>query len=386
MPALTVPDVGEILRKPLQGGRLSREEAAVLWEEAPLARIAEAAHALRMRKVPRRAVTYLVDRNINYTNACVTVCKFCSFYRYPGDPEVYVRTKEEIGAKIAELVAIGGTRILMQGGHNPDLRLGWYEDLLRWIRASWPRLDIDAFSPSEVDHIARVEGMTIEEVLGRLKDAGLTGLPGGGAEILDDAARGWISPLKQKTDGWLSVMRTAQGMDLATSATMVIGFGETLGQRLAHLDRIRRLQDESLSAHGNGFTSFISWTMQLDHNNLGKAVARRGGRPAGAHAYLKHLALCRLYLDNFDHLSASWPTQGEAVAQVALSFGADDFGSTMMEENVVSASGAVESRKTIAEIRRQIAAAGYAPFQRDTRYRIVPDGSIEEETKRQLAG
>lgn len=359
-----------IVEKALAGRRVGREEASILWE-APLAELGTAAHAARMRKVPAPAVTYLVDRNINYTNACVTVCKFCAFYRYPGDPEVYVRTKEEIGAKIDELLAAGGTRILMQGGHNPDLRLAWYEDLLRWIRASYPRLDIDGFSPSEIDHVARLEGLSVETVLGRLREAGLTGLPGGGAELLDDAVRSRISPLKQGADGWIGVMRVAQRMGLATSATMVIGVGETLAQRLNHLDRLRRLQDEALAGHGNGFTSFIAWTMQLENNPLGAALARRGHRPAGAHVYLKHLAFCRLYLDNVDHFSASWPTQGEEIAQVALRFGADDFGSTMMEENVVSASGAVACRQTVEGIRRQIRAAGFAPVQRDTRYRPV---------------
>ncbi len=359
-----------LIARVLEGGRLARGEAPALWE-APLTQLGAAAQALRMKKVPARTVTYLVDRNINYTNACVTVCKFCAFYRYPGNADVYVRTKDEIGRKIEELLAIGGTRILMQGGHNPDLGLPWHEDLLRWIRASFPTLDIDAFSPSEIDHIARIENLPVETVLARLAEAGLTGLPGGGAEILDDEVRDWISPLKQKTDGWLSVMRGAQALGLATSATMVIGFGETLVHRLNHLERLRRLQDEALSTHGNGFTSFIAWTMQLEHNDLGKAVARRGHKPSGAHTYLKHLALCRLYLDNIAHVSASWPTQGEGVAQVALGFGADDFGSTMMEENVVSASGAMECAKTVEAIRRQIRQAGFEPVQRDTRYRRV---------------
>ena len=363
--------VDAILEKRLAGGRVTPDEALVLAREGGLHALGRAAAVLRRRHAPGDAVTYLVDRNINYTNVCITDCKFCSFYRPVGDPEAYVLPKEVIGRKIDETLAAGGTRILMQGGHNPALRLPWYEDLLGWIRKTYPALGIDAFSPSEIDHLATLEGMPVREVLVRLKDSGLTGLPGGGGEILHDAVRGDISPKKQDAAGWLGVMREAQALGLVTTATMVIGCGEGPEHRIAHLLAVRDLQDASLKAHGNGFTAFIPWTMQVEGNGLGKVFAVRGILPASSQDYLRHLSLCRVVLDNIDHLAASWPTQGERVAQIALAFGADDFGSTMLEENVVSAAGTTRVRMDVAEIHHHLRSAGWVPAQRDSRYRIL---------------
>jgi cyclic dehypoxanthinyl futalosine synthase len=258
----------------------------------------------------------------------------------------------------------------MQGGHNPGLRIGWYEDLLRWLTAEFPDIELDCFSPSEIGHLADLEGLTMGEVLRRLKEAGQDGLPGGGAEILDDEIRTRISPKKQMTAGWLGAMAEAQALGLVTSATQVVGFGETLRHRLLHLARLRDHQDGALATHGNGFTSFISWTVQLENNSMG-ASRHRPQFGTGGQGYLRHLAVGRLFLDNFAHHQASWPTQGLKLAQVGLEFGADDFGSTMLEENVVSAAGTERCRVAIDEIHHQIRDAGYEPVQRDSRYRHV---------------
>ena len=361
----------EILAKRLTGRRVTPDEALHLAKEADLFELGRAAAALRRIQVPGPEATYLVDRNINYTNACITDCKFCSFYRTPGDPEAYVLQRDEMARKIAETLEAGGTRILLQGGHNPALRIGWYEDLLAWILQEFPGLHLDAFSPSEIGHLADLEGLTVREVLLRLKAAGMAGLPGGGAEILHDEVRGDIAPKKQSADGWIGVMREAQALGMVTSATMVIGSGEKPDHRVAHLLRIRDLQDEALASHGNGFPSFIVWTMQVEKSPLGKVFAARGVLPASAQDYLKAVALGRIVLDNVQHLGASWPTQGEKVAQAALAFGADDFGSTMLEENVVSAAGTTRVRMDAEEIRHHIRSAGWVPAQRDSRYRIL---------------
>jgi len=357
--------------------RLTPAAATRLWAEAPTAELRRLAHARRLAVTAPHRVTYLVDRNINYTNVCITDCQFCAFYRPPGHPEAYVNSREAIGSKIAELVAAGGTRILMQGGHHPDLRLPWYEDLLIWIRREFPAIEINAFSPSEIDHIATLEGLSAEIVLSRLAAAGLRGLPGGGAEILDDQVRSRVSPKKQKAADWLAVMAIAQRLGLTTTASMVIGFGESVSERLNHLEALRAHQDRAHAAHGNGFTAFIVWTAQFENTSLG-ASRFRPVYGAGREEYLRHLALARLYLDNFDHIQASWPTMGPEVAQEALSYGADDFGSTMLEENVVSAAGTVRTRMDAAEIRRFIREAGFVPAQRDSRYAILREFATEE--------
>jgi cyclic dehypoxanthinyl futalosine synthase len=346
-------------------GRVSRGEALALIRGADLFALGRRAHELRLACADPATVTYLVDRNINYTNACITDCKFCAFYRPPGDPEAYVLDREVIGQKIKETLQAGGTRILLQGGHNPALRIGWYEDLLRWIKASFG-IHLDAFSPSEIDHLATLEGMPVRDVLARLRDAGMDGLPGGGAEILHDEVRAGISPRKLSARGWLDIMREAQRLGMVTSATMVIGCGEAPEHRVAHLMAIRDLQDET-----GGFSSFIPWTMQVETSAMGKVFATQGLLPASAQDYLATVALSRILLDNIPHIGASWPTQGEKVAQTALAFGADDFGSTMLEENVVSAAGTTRIRMDVPEIHHHIRTAGYVPAQRDSRYRIL---------------
>ena len=366
----TTDRAADALARARAGERLTLGDAGVLYEQASLLDLGAAARARRQAAVPGREVTYLVDRNINYTNVCITDCSFCAFYRPPGHPESYTLSRDTIATKIQELLAAGGTRILMQGGHNPGLRLAFYTDLLRWLSDTFPQIERDCFSPSEIGHLADLEGLTMGDVLGRLRDAGLDGLPGGGGEILDDEIRSRVSPKKQRTAGWFDAMREAQALGLVTSATMVIGFGEELRHRLAHLARVRDHQDRALAAHGNGFPSFIAWTVQLEHNSMG-ASRHRPAFGAGGHAYLRHLAVSRLFLDNVPHHQASWPTQGVKLAQVALEFGADDFGSTMLEENVVSAAGTDRCRITVPEIHAEIRDAGYDPAQRDSRYRIV---------------
>jgi cyclic dehypoxanthinyl futalosine synthase len=383
---VAVAEGEKTLQAVVDGERLDAATAARLYRDADLLTLGRAAQAVRRRFVPERRVTYLVDRNINYTNVCITDCHFCAFYRpTSAHPEAYTLSRADIARKIDELLDVGGTRILMQGGHNPDLPLAWYEDLLRWLRALYPEIEIDAFSPSEIDHIARLEGLGMEQVLLRLQAAGLAGLPGGGAEILDDDVRGRVSPKKQNTAGWLEAMRIAQRLGLTTTASMVIGFGETIEQRIAHLQRLRDLQDESLTARGRGFSAFIAWTLQIENTPMGRSKGR-DEYTAGAGEYLRLVSMARLFLDNFAHVQASWPTQGLRLAEVALEFGCDDFGSTMLEENVVSAAGT--SLRNVAEITMQkhIHAAGYMPAQRDTSYRIlrvvdrVPDPSPARRT------
>jgi len=366
----------DLLKKAANGDRLTPGEGLKLYTEGDPHALMSLAHDLRLQKTDPATVTYLVDRNINYTNVCTTDCQFCSFYRVPGHPEAYVITRQELGEKIEELLSWSrsGARILMQGGHNPDLSIGWYEDTLRWLKATYPEIECDCFSPSEIENIAHLEGLNMETVLARLNEAGLDGLPGGGAEILDDAVRTRISPKKTKTAQWLHAMRIAQARGMVTSATMVIGFGETMQQRIASLTRLRDLQEESLAAHGNGFTAFIMWTAQLSQtNSLGRS-RHRDQYGADYDEYLHTNAFARIYLDNFTNFQASWPTQGLDVARRALFAGANDFGSTMLEENVVSQAEAFtekEQAMTVYRLHEQIRLAGFEPAQRDSRYNIV---------------
>lgn len=367
-------NANKILAKAAQGERLTPTEGLILYQDGDPEATMAAAHQLRLARTTPAQVTYLVDRNINYTNACTTDCQFCSFYRVPGHPEVYVRTQAEIGEKVEELIAWGGTRILMQGGHNPDLRIEWYEEMLRWLKATYPEIELDCFSPSEIEAIARIEGMTMAQVLRRLQAAGLDGLPGGGGEILDDEVRKRITPKKTRTAEWLEAMRIAQRLGMTTSATMVIGFGETLQHRINSLTNLRNLQDESLAEHGNGFTAFIMWTAQLSATNSMGRSRHRARYGANYDEYLHTNAVARIYLDNFQNFQASWPTQGLETARRALYAGANDFGSTMLEENVVSAANAYTEenpRMTVYELHRQIRMAGFTPAQRDSRYRLV---------------
>jgi cyclic dehypoxanthinyl futalosine synthase len=303
-------------------------------------------------------VTYIVDRNINYTNVCDVYCKFCAFYRTETDLDQYVLSQEQIDRKIDELVAVGGNQILLQGGHHPKLGLEWYLDLLRHLRAKYPQVNIHGFSPPEFNHFAGVFGMPLEKVVEKFKEAGLGSIPGGGAEILVDRVRQRIAPRKCDSDAWLKVMEIGHGMGLRSSATMMFGHVETVEDRIEHLDRLRHLQDRT-----GGFTAFICWTFQPEHTVL-KA------EKAGSHEYLRMQALSRIYLDNIPNVQSSWVTQGPAMGQVALKFGANDFGSLMMEENVVSSAG-TSFRLSLEEMRRLIREAGYEPRQRNNSYQLL---------------
>lgn len=353
------------LERAMAGERLSLDDGIRLWQSARLDDLRQAADAVRWRRHPTPVVTYLVDRNINYTNVCIIDCGFCAFYRKPASPEAYLLTNEHIGQKVAELRARGGTRILLQGGVNPYLKLDYYVGLLQYLKQHFPEIELDAFSPVEVWNIARIMQLPLADVLHALHAAGMDGLPGGGAEILDNRTRTRIAPHKGTWQSWIEAERLAQREGLTTSATMVYGFGEELEERLLHLLRVRELQDESLAYNGNGFTSFICWSYQPDNTAL-------GGMRAPGTEYLRMVALSRLMLDNVANLSASWPSQGPDLAREALRYGANDFGSTMMEENVVSAAGAdVGTCMTVEQIQAQIRRAGFRPAKRDSRYRVL---------------
>lgn len=350
--------------------RLTVEEATILYEDADQNDLLHAGLQMRRKRVPGNKVTYLVDRNVNYTNVCTINCQFCSFYRPPEHAETYTQTTDQISARLAELEAIGGSRVLMQGGVHPELPIEWYLDLLRELRTRHPSIDLDCFSPIEIEGIAEVCDLSTKEVLSRFSEAGLHGLPGGGAEMLVDEVRLDVSPKKGSADNWLRVMQEAQEVGLTTSATNVIGFGESNLQRIKHMERVRELQDQSLEMGLVGFTSFIAWPVQLENNSFGK---RNRGRNrvelgASAHEYLRHVAISRLFFDNIPHIQASWPTMGMGVAQMALFAGADDAGSTMMEENVVSASGTTKVMAGEAELQWNISRAGFIPQKRDSDY------------------
>ena len=352
---------------------LTTSQAVLLYEKAPLNDLLFVANRMRERRVPGRIVTYLIDRNINYTNICTINCHFCSFYRPPGHKENYTQSINQISERIRELEEIGGSRILMQGGVNPDLELKWYTDLITELIARHPKISLDCFSPIEVEGIAEVSGLTTREVLTEFKDAGMHGLPGGGAEMLVDSVRAGISPLKGSAKNWLRVMEEAQEIGLTTSATNVFGFGENIEHRVEHMSKIRDLQDRSVSKGLTGFTSFIAWPVMLENNSFGKMNkgTNRIELGAGSVEYLRHVAVSRLFLHNISHIQASWPTMGLSVAQIALNAGADDIGSTMMEENVVSASGTTKTDASIDELKNSILDAGYTPCERDSDYNIL---------------
>lgn len=358
---------GQLLPNP---PRLTVEETIILYNEADQNELLHAGLQMRRLRVPGNKVTYLVDRNVNYTNVCTINCQFCSFYRPPGHQESYTQTIEQISARFSELEYIGGSRVLMQGGVNPDLPLEWYTDLISELRVRHPTIDLDCFSPIEIEGIAEVCESTTKEVLLRLKDAGMHGLPGGGAEMLVDDVRLDVSPKKGSADNWLRVMDEAQQIGLTTSATNVIGFGESNEHRVMHMEKIRELQDRNLAKGLRGFTSFIAWPVQLENNSFGK---RNKGQNkielgAGAYEYLRHVAISRLFFDNIEHIQASWPTMGMGIAQLALFAGADDAGSTMMEENVVSASGTTKTLAGEDELQLTILRAGFIPQKRDSNY------------------
>ena len=361
--------------------RLTVEESVELYNDAPLHQLMTAAHHRRCLHNPSNEVTYLVDRNINYTNVCTLNCQFCSFYRPPGHEETYTQSYDEIHDRIHELEAIGGSRILMQGGVNPDLEFSWYIDLIKALRERHPTIDLDCFSPIEIEGISEVTELPTQTVLELLKDAGMHGLPGGGAEMLVESVRKDVSPKKGHPDNWLRVMKEAQLLGLTTSATNVIGFGESNADRVHHLHRIREQQEEIRSLGMPGFTSFIAWPVQLETNTFGKRNRGQNKfeRGAGSTEYLRHVAIARLFLDNVDHIQASWPTMGMGIAQMALLAGADDAGSTMMEENVVSASGTTKFSATEYELQLSIQRAGFIPKRRNSDYELLetPDALVD---------
>jgi len=351
-------DVREAARLVAGGQRLDRPAAEALYYKASLHTLARLAHAERLRRHPQPVVTYVGDRNINYSNICVCACRFCAFYRAPDQEGGYVISREEMTRKIDETIRLGGTQILLQGGHHPDLPLEWYEDLLRWMRATWPTLHIHAFSPPEIFFWAQTFGLSVPEVLRRLREAGLDSIPGGGAEILHNAVRKQVSPNKCSADAWLMVMEEAHKLGMRTTATMMFGHEESPSHRLDHLFAVRAVQDRT-----EGFTAFIPWTFQPAHTRISVD-------PLPAPAYLRLLAVSRLVLDNVPNIQASWVTMGPEVAQLALFHGANDFGSLMIEENVVAAAG-VSYRLNRAEIHKIIRAAGFTPVQRLMDYRPV---------------
>jgi len=339
---------------------MTRQEALDLFRSDDLIGIGMAADAVRRRHHPEGVATYIIDRNINYTNFCTEYCTFCAFYRPLGHAEGYVLPKETIWEKIRETIELGGTGVLMQGGLHPGLKIEWYEDMLRSIKERF-HIHLHCFSSPEILNIAEVSGLSLRETIVRLRDAGLDSIPGGGAEILDDEVRRRISRLKCNTKEWLEVHRVAHSLGMRTTATMMFGAGETIEHRLNHLDHIRRLQEET-----GGFTAFIPWTFQAGNTSLGRSVQEE----ATAVEYLKTLAISRLYLDNVENIQCSWVTQGLKTCQIGLRFGANDVGSTMIEENVVSAAGAHHSAEE-EDLRRLIRAAGFIPKQRDTLYRSL---------------
>jgi cyclic dehypoxanthinyl futalosine synthase len=354
----------ELLQKVWDGQRIQPPEAARLYA-LPLEELGALTDRRRqLVKADAYAgrgndiITYIVDRNVNYTNVCNVYCKFCAFYRTEKDDDAYVITFDEIDRKIEETIALGGTQILMQGGHHPKLTKQWYLDLLAHLKEKFPHVNIHGFSPSEFIHFREVFNEPLDKIIGDFKAAGLGSIPGGGGEILVDRVRQRISPLKAMSDDWLEVMDVAHRLGLNSSATMMFGHVETVEDRIEHLERLRAQQDKS-----KGFTAFICWTFQSEHTKLRAPTV-------GAHEYLRTQALSRIYLDNFPNVQSSWVTQGQAIGQVALKYGANDLGSIMIEENVVSQAGTT-FRMTVADMHRLIKELGYEPRQRDNWYRLV---------------
>jgi len=351
-----------VIRKAAKGELLTREEALLLLQEGDLLQLGRLADDIRRRLHPDSLVTFVVDRNVNYTNICESKCKFCAFYRDQGAADAYLLAEEEIFAKIEELVAVGGTQLLMQGGLHPGLGIEWFEQLFAGIRERFPQLQNHSLSPAEITQIAAISGLTLKETVGRLKAAGLNSIPGGGAEILVDRVRQEISPKKIGWSGWAEVMREAALAGMPTTATMMFGSRETPAEIVEHIFRVRELQ-----AGGGSFTAFIPWTYQPGNTEL-------GGATATGVEYLKVLALSRILLDNVPNIQASWVTQGAKMAQVALFFGANDLGGTMLEENVVAAAGC-SFRMSMAEMITLIRGAGFRAAQRTTLYRILQEFS-----------
>jgi cyclic dehypoxanthinyl futalosine synthase len=354
----------ELKQKVWDGTRINGVEARRLYD-LPLEELGALADRRRELKKAEsyegrgnEIVTYIVDRNVNYTNVCNVYCKFCAFYRVESDDDAYVISFDEMDRKIEETIALGGTQILMQGGHHPKLRMQWYLDLLSHIKGKFPQINIHGFSPSEFIHFREVFNLPLEEIISQFVKAGLGSIPGGGGEILVDRVRKRISPLKAMSDDWLSVMDVAHRLGLNSSATMMFGHVETVEDRIEHLERVRAQQDAT-----KGFTAFIAWTFQAEHTKLRAPTV-------GAHEYLRTQALSRIYLDNFPNVQSSWVTQGQEIGQVALKYGANDLGSIMIEENVVSQAGTT-FRMGVDDMQRLIRDLGYEPRQRDNWYKLV---------------
>ncbi|MGB0035756.1 MAG: cyclic dehypoxanthinyl futalosine synthase [Candidatus Acidiferrales bacterium] len=339
---------------------ITPQEALDLFNSDDLIGIGMAANEVRRRKTDPRIATYQIDRNINYTNFCTEYCSFCAFYRPLGAKDGYILPLESIYQKIEEMIALGGNGVLMQGGLHPDLRIEFYENMLSSIKKRYPKVHLHCFSGPEITCIAEVSGLSLRDTIMRLRDAGLDSIPGGGAEILDDEIRARISRLKCTSDEWEEVHRTAHSLGMRTTATMMFGCGEEYRHRVNHLERIRRIQEDT-----GVFTAFIPWIFAPENTPLGKKIPE-----ATAFDYLKTLAISRIYLDNIDHIQSSWLTPGIKICQVGLQFGADDVGSILIEENVVYAAG-VRNRTNESELQRIITDAGYIPAQRDTLYRNV---------------
>ena len=362
----TVPHVST-LEKAERGERLNAAEIEALYH-LPLPDVAAVAHDLRMQRRDPDTVSFLIDRNINYTNVCNVGCNFCAFYRTKRQADSYTLDYEHISRKITELEQEGGTRILLQGGVNPDLGLDYYTGMLRHVKAHHPTIRIDAFSPEEVLFMEKTFGLTLDELLDTLMEAGLDGLPGAGGEILEDDVRKKAAPARIRAADWFRIQDAAQRKGLYTISTMVIGFGETYAQRSNHLLKIREQQDKALRDYaGNGFAGFAMWTLQTENTRLhGKAPG------ATAHEYLQQLAIARIALDNVPNIQTSWPAQGFKVAQAALYYGANDLGSTMLEENVVSAAGGHDRhRATVRELIRIAVDARFTPVIRNSRFEII---------------
>jgi cyclic dehypoxanthinyl futalosine synthase len=370
-------NIQPILDKALNSERLTAEDAAALLESNDFVRIGLAADEIRQRKNPGDVVTYIIDRNINYTNVCNVVCTFCAFYRRPGKPDTYVHSIDEICKRIDETIALGGTGVLMQGGLHPDFSIEWYEKLLTTLHAKYPKFQLHCFSPPEIHNISLISKLDYVTIMQRLKEAGLNSMPGGGGEILDDEVRKRVST-KCNTQEWLDVMRAVHEVGLISTATMMFGIGDNVEHRVRHLERIRQVQDEAVANKAadpnyGEFTAFIPWTFQRENTALGRKITEE---PTGID-YLKMLSVSRLFLDNIQHIQSSWLTQGIRLGQAALRFGADDMGSIMIEENVVSAAGATNEANE-RDLRYQIREAGYTPQQRDILYNYVNRDDIDD--------
>jgi cyclic dehypoxanthinyl futalosine synthase len=366
------PVISDILQRAADGGRISPEEALLLYTDAPFHPLGEAADTVRRRRYPDNIVTYLIDRNINYTNVCVTACKFCAFYRAPKHAEGWTHSTEEILHRCQEAVDLGATQVMLQGGHHPEYGVEYYEELFSAVRQAFPSLVIHSIGPSEVLHMAKVSGVSIEEAILRIKAAGLASIAGAGAEMLPDRPRKAIAPLKESGERWLEVMTQAHRLGVSSTATMMMGTGETNAERIEHLRMIRDVQDKAV-ANGytlasdldgtvGGFRSFIPWTYQPENNHL------KGRTQATSLEYLRIVAVARLFFDNIAHLQSSWLTTGKDVGQVSLHLGVDDLGSIMLEENVISSAGA-RHRSRLTELVQMIRDSDRTPAQRDTQYR-----------------